>query len=172
MGNKKKVILRKIPDYDSSKIERIIGEGLNELGLTQKAHGRITIKPNVVMAYHSVAPSAFTRPEFLEGMVNALKKGKKEPSKIIIAEKCGPGVPTSRMFRRAGNKSLIKTQVWWYPYESSLLQMLDKSLIFFYHDRIKEKLLSFFSFIPFMPQIKVGSPLQNFIRRFPRMFKL
>lgn len=108
MGNREKVILRKIPDYDPSKIERIIGEGLNELGLTQKAQGRITIKPNVVMAHHSVAPSAFTRPEFLEGMVNALKKGKKEPSKIVIAEKCGTGVPTSRMFRRAGYKNLKK----------------------------------------------------------------
>jgi len=64
-----------------------------------------------------------------------------------------------------------RTQIWWYPYESSLFQLLDKSLTFFYHDRVKEKLRSFFSLIAFMPRIKKGSPLQNFIKSFPRMFK-
>lgn len=64
-----------------------------------------------------------------------------------------------------------RTQIWWYPYESSLFQLLDKSLTFFYHDRIKEKLRSFFSLIAFMPRIIKGSPLRNFIKSFPRMFK-
>jgi uncharacterized protein (DUF362 family) len=95
------VILRRAPAYDPAAIEKIIREGLEELDLSSRVKGRLTIKPNVVMAHPKVAPSAFTRPEFLEGLIRALKShaGVEE---ITVAEKCGAAIPTSRMFRRAG----------------------------------------------------------------------
>ena len=97
---KPKVILRRAPVYDPAAIEAVIRDGLKELGLDSQVRGRVTIKPNVVMAHAKVAPSAFTRPEFLEGLVRALQ-AVPAVEKITVAEKCGAAIPTSRMFRRA-----------------------------------------------------------------------
>jgi uncharacterized protein (DUF362 family) len=106
MKKKEKVIVREALDYDPEAIKKIIQEGLTEFGLSSKEKEKITIKPNVVMAHHKVAPSAFTRPEFLDGLLGALADGKKDKAKIVIAEKTGAGLPTSRMFRRAGYYNL------------------------------------------------------------------
>jgi len=95
------VILRRAPAYDPAAIEKIIREGLEELDLSSRVKGRLTIKPNVVMAHPKVTPSAFTRPEFLEGLIRALKSNA-GVEEITVAEKCGAAIPTSRMFRRAG----------------------------------------------------------------------
>jgi len=95
------VILRRASAYDPAAIEKIIREGLEELDLSSRVKGRLTIKPNVVMAHHRVTPSAFTRPEFLEGLIRALKSNA-GVEEITVAEKCGAAIPTSRMFRRAG----------------------------------------------------------------------
>jgi uncharacterized protein (DUF362 family) len=108
MRKKEKVIVRRAPDYNSDTIKKIIQEGLSEFGFSPKVKERITIKPNVVMAHHKVAPSAFTRPEFLDGLLGALTDGKKDNSKIVLAEKTGAGLPTTRMFRRAGYYNLKK----------------------------------------------------------------
>ncbi len=108
MKEKEKVIIRRVPDYSPETIKKVIQEGLDELGLASSVQGRVTIKPNVVMAHHQVAPSAYTRPEFLEGLLLAMIDGKSDELKITIAEKCGAGMPTSRMFRRAGYQKLKK----------------------------------------------------------------
>lgn len=100
--SREKVYLRAVPDYNPSRIKQVIREGLAEFGLTGGDHSRITIKPNVVMAHHKITPSAYTRPEFLDGLIQALNDDGNSPSNITIAEKCGAGIPTSRMFRRAG----------------------------------------------------------------------
>jgi len=106
---KPKVILRNCPDYDPAVIERIIREGLDELGLTGRVRGRVTIKPNIVMAHPKVAPSGYTRPEFMDGLLRAVESLPPSEHKITIVEKCGAGVPTSRMFRRAGYYRLRRT---------------------------------------------------------------
>ena len=98
---KEKVIIRRAAGYDPLMIQAVIKEGLKEFGLEDKARGRITIKPNVVMAHKKLAPSAFTRPEFLEALIGSLPHRTSTDSRITISEKCGAGIPTSRMFRRA-----------------------------------------------------------------------
>jgi uncharacterized protein (DUF362 family) len=108
MTKKDKVILRSVPEYDPSSIKNVILEGLRELGLEEKVRGRITIKPNVVMAHPKVTPSAYTRPEFLDGLLQALEEIRPDKTVITIAEKCGAAIPTSRMFRRAGYFRLAK----------------------------------------------------------------
>ncbi len=108
MRKKEKVIIRRSPDYNPEIIKKIVQEGLSEFGLSSKAKGKITIKPNVVMAHHKIAPSAFTRPEFIDGLLGALTDGKKDNPKIVLAEKTGAGIPTTRMFRRAGYYDLKK----------------------------------------------------------------
>ena len=67
--SREKVMLRAVPDYDPSRVKKVIREGLAEFGLAGSNRTRITVKPNVVMAHHKVTPSAFTRAEFLDGPV-------------------------------------------------------------------------------------------------------
>jgi len=108
MSKKAKVILRRADAYDPSAIAKIIGHGLDEFGLAPRIQGKITIKPNVVMAHHKVTPSAYTRPEFLDGLLTALEEKARGEAEISVAEKCGAAIPTSRMFRRAGYYRLRK----------------------------------------------------------------
>jgi uncharacterized protein (DUF362 family) len=108
MHSKKKVLIRKCSQYNPAVIANIIREGLEEFGLIPKIQGKITIKPNVVVAHTKIAPSAFTRHEFIDGLLQSLEKEKKDNPPITIAEKCGVGIPTSRMFRRAGYYKLKK----------------------------------------------------------------
>lgn len=108
MGRKERVLLRRAEAYDPAAIASIIKDGLAEFGLTGKVQGKVTIKPNVVMAHHKVAPSAYTRPEFLNGLLTALEEYAQPETSITVAEKCGAAIPTSRMFRRAGYYNLKK----------------------------------------------------------------
>jgi uncharacterized protein (DUF362 family) len=108
MSGREKVIIRRADEYDPAAIAKIIRDGLERLDLTGKVRGRITVKPNVVMAHHKVAPSAYTRPEFLDGLFTALEDLTPKDSAITVAEKCGAAIPTSRMFRRAGYYKLRK----------------------------------------------------------------
>ena len=62
-----------MPDYDPAKIAAVVREGIDELGLTARVRGRVTLKPNVVMAHNKIAPSAYTRPEFMDGVLRALR---------------------------------------------------------------------------------------------------
>ena len=106
MRDKEKVIIRKAPEYDPEIIKKIIQEGIKDFGLAPQIKGRITIKPNVVIAHPKIAPSAFTRAEFLDGLLGALDAEKKGELKIVMAEKTGAGLPTARMFRHAGYPKL------------------------------------------------------------------
>jgi uncharacterized protein (DUF362 family) len=108
MGRKERVILKRISDYNPEKIKAIITSGLKEFDLLNRIRGQVTIKPNLVLAHHKVAPSAFTRAEFMDGLLSALKQRESEIIKTTIAEKTGVGLPTSRMFRHAGYYSLKK----------------------------------------------------------------
>jgi len=102
------VILRKVDGYDSAVIQDVIAEGIQEFGIEERVKGKITIKPNVVMAHHKLAPSAFTRVEFLDGLIGAVSNLSGRNAEISLAEKTGFGLPTSRMFRRAGYGRLKK----------------------------------------------------------------
>lgn len=99
---KPKVILRRCPDYDPGRISRIVAQGLADFGLAPRIRGRVTIKPNVVFAHYKVAPSAFTRSEFMDGLLSALEAEAAPDTRFTIAEKCGAAIPTSRMLRHAG----------------------------------------------------------------------
>jgi len=108
MKEKPKVILRRADAYDPPALAEIIGAGLDEFGLGRRIRGKITIKPNVVMAHHKVTPSAYTRSEFLDGLLTALEERAEGRPEVRVAEKCGAAIPTSRMFRRAGYYRLRK----------------------------------------------------------------
>jgi len=108
MAREEKVLIRAIAFYNPETIRSVISDSLKEFDLKGRLQGRLTIKPNVVMAHHRIAPSAYTRPEFMSGLIEALTDEAKIPPAITIMEKCGAGIPTTRMFRRAGYFELKK----------------------------------------------------------------
>jgi uncharacterized protein (DUF362 family) len=96
---KPKVILRHCDAYDAERIRKIIREGLDELGL--KPDGRVLLKPNVV-ASGPLFENAYTRPEFVEGVIHALRDRAGEITELAVGERCGITVPTRFSFEGAG----------------------------------------------------------------------
>jgi len=101
-----KVILRHCADYDPERIRTIVREGLTELGL--RPHGRTLVKPNLVAA-GPLFPHAYTRAEFAEGVVRALKdRAEGTLTELAIGERCGITVPTRTTFDLSGYDALLK----------------------------------------------------------------
>ncbi len=100
------VIIRTCPDYDVQRIRTIVREGLNTLGLRPK--GRTLVKPNVV-ASGPMFPHAYTRPEFMQGVLQALRDvDDGEMTRLAVGERCGITVPTRYALKNAGYYSLKK----------------------------------------------------------------
>ena len=103
---KPKVILRSCRDYDPERIRTIIREGLEELGL--RPFGRTLVKPNLVAA-GPMFPYAYTRPEFGEGVLRALRDvGGASMTELAAGERCGITVPTRVAFRESGWDAMLK----------------------------------------------------------------
>ena len=103
---KQKVIIRKCADYDSDKIAGIVREGMEELGA--KPEGKILLKPNTVIAHPELFPHAFTRKEFLDGVIAATKSLAVNVHEIAVGERCGIVIPTRFSFKNAGYPDIIK----------------------------------------------------------------
>jgi uncharacterized protein (DUF362 family) len=103
---KHKVIIRKCPDYDADKIAGIVREGMEEL--EAKPEGNILLKPNTVIAHPEIFPHAFTRKEFLDGVIAATKSLAVNVREIAVGERCGIVIPTRFCFKNAGYPEIIK----------------------------------------------------------------
>jgi len=64
-----------------------------------------------------------------------------------------------------------KTQTWWYPYSTDFPKLLEKSLVFFHHHRRRKKIKSLFSLLRYSSTIQAGSPIFNFIKNLPKIFR-
>ncbi len=64
-----------------------------------------------------------------------------------------------------------KKALWWFPYDKTLNKMLDKALVLFHHSRFSARIKALFSLLPSLVRIQQGSPLRNFIKSLPRLFK-
>jgi len=106
MSARPKVIIRRCPDYDADRIHRIIHDALVELDL--RPTGRTLVKPNVV-ASGKQFPNAYTRPEFVEGVLRALKdRAGSDVTEIAVGERCGITVPTRFSFNEAGYYDMVE----------------------------------------------------------------
>ena len=93
-------------DYDAERVERLAGEALDEMSL--RPFGRVLVKPNCV-ASGEMFPHAYTRPEFLEGVLRALKsRSDHHVEELAVGERCGITVPTRYSFKEAGYYSMTK----------------------------------------------------------------
>ena len=101
-----KVIIRRCGEYDPEKIRRIVRDALDELEL--EPFGRTLVKPNLVAA-GPMFPYAFTRPEFGEGVLRALRDvGGNEMTELAAGERCGITVPSRVAFRDSGWDAMLK----------------------------------------------------------------
>jgi uncharacterized protein (DUF362 family) len=101
-----RVILRHCDAYDAERIRAIVGEGLATLGLEPR--GRTLVKPNLVAA-GEYFPHAYTRPEFAEGVLRALKdRDRGAVTELAIGERCGITIPTRMVFRESGYDAMLE----------------------------------------------------------------
>ncbi len=106
MEKKPKVLIMRCNEYDPGKIAGIVKEGMQELGVTPS--GKILLKPNVVLAHPEVFPHAFTRKEFLDGVLAATKELAQDVKEISVGERSGITIPTRYNFKHAGYLEVIK----------------------------------------------------------------
>ena len=101
-----RVIIRRCDDYDPDRIEGIVREGMEQLGV--KPSGRVLLKPNVVIAHPEMFAHAFTRSEFLDGALAAVKSVSGNIEELGVGERSGITIPTRFCFSQAGYPSVIK----------------------------------------------------------------
>jgi uncharacterized protein (DUF362 family) len=100
------VIIRHCDAYNPDVIRRIVGDGLDHLGL--RPFGRTLIKPNVVAA-GARFPHAYTRAEFIEGVALALReKARADLTEIAVGERSGITMPTRFTFDQAGYDKMAR----------------------------------------------------------------
>lgn len=105
-----RVIIRHCDEYEPQRIRNIIREGLEELDL--RPQGRTLLKPNIVMAGEEFM-HAFTRPEFVEGVLLGLQDrdaSAKKMTELAVGERCGITVPTRYVFEHSGMEEMVKRQ--------------------------------------------------------------
>jgi uncharacterized protein (DUF362 family) len=100
----RKVLLRRCETYDASVIQKIVEEGIEELG--ERPAGKILIKPNVVFSTPLVQ-SACTHTSVIEAIVNVLRKIDAR-SELCIGESGGMAIPTRLFFHHAGYSRMAK----------------------------------------------------------------
>ncbi len=106
LDQKYKVLIMRCDAYDPDRITGIIKDGMEELGVTPS--GRILLKPNVVLAHPRFFPNAYTRGEFLDGVVEAVKSRAAFAKEIAVGERSGITIPTRFNFKNAGYGEVIK----------------------------------------------------------------
>ena len=106
MENKHKVLIMRCEEYDAQKIAGIVKAGMDELGVTPS--GKILLKPNVVLAHPEVFPHAFTRSEFLDGVISATRETARDAEEIAVGERSGITIATRYNFKQAGYPEVIK----------------------------------------------------------------
>ncbi len=104
--NKAQVILRDCREYDPDRIAGLIGEGMDALGV--RPRGRTLVKPNTVIAHRRYYPHAFTRAEFLEGLLLALQRRGEGMDDLVVGERCGITIPTRYVFAEAGYLPVLR----------------------------------------------------------------
>ncbi len=99
------VIIRQCDVYDRDKLQKIIREGIEELGI--RPTGKILIKPNIVTANKDYIHHSYTEPAMIDAMVGCLRKDFHQ-DKITVGESAGIGMPSRLFFAESGMRDLTK----------------------------------------------------------------
>lgn len=109
MGKPHKVLIMRCDTYDPARIAHIVETGMAALDV--RPEGRILLKPNVVIAHPEVFPHAFTRKEFLDGVISATQTRARNPREIAVRERSGITLPTRWTFKNAGYPEIQKHRI-------------------------------------------------------------
>ena len=102
-----RVVLSHCDAYDPDRIRQLIRAGMQELGL--RPTGRTLVKPNLVIALRGVFDHAFTRPEFIDGLLGALRdRSEGGMTDLTVGERGGITMPTRMIFSQAGYKPVVR----------------------------------------------------------------
>jgi uncharacterized protein (DUF362 family) len=104
-----RVFLFHCDTYDAEKIRPIVRAAME--GLDLRPSGRTLVKPNLVCAGEPFA-HAYTRPEVVEGVLNALKdredKANAPMTELAVGERCAITIPTRMVFKEAGYEPMLE----------------------------------------------------------------
>ena len=102
-----RVIVKQCETYDRNLIQRIVKEGMDQLGY--RPSGNVFVKPNVVFAYKTdkLGRHAFTHPDVVGASLNALSQSS-GIHRIDMGENAAVGNPTRLCFKHAGYYDMIK----------------------------------------------------------------
>lgn len=100
-----RVIVRRCEHYDVDRIEGIVREGIQDLGV--RPQGRVLVKPNVVFAHKRYARHAYTHPDMLEAMFRVLG-GHPAVEHVTLGERCAVTIPTRYLFSVNGYAKLAR----------------------------------------------------------------
>ncbi len=103
---KQKVLIMRCSEYDPARIASIVREGMEELEV--RPHGKVLLKPNVVLAHPEVFPHAHTRREFLEGVITAVRERAPDLDELAVGERSGITIPTRFCFDNAGYPPVLR----------------------------------------------------------------
>jgi len=96
-----------VEGYDVARIREVVSRSMREMGL--RPRGRVIVKPNAVIAHPDLFPHAFTRAEFLDGVIGALELADAgETVSIAVGERCGITIPTRFAFANAGYPPVLE----------------------------------------------------------------
>lgn len=102
------IIIEDCPDYNVDRIEMLARQALERLDL--RPFGRTLVKPNCVVSGPHF-PHSHTRPEFLEGILKALRARVDQPlTELAVGERCGITIPTRQSFDGAGYYPVFSRQ--------------------------------------------------------------
>jgi uncharacterized protein (DUF362 family) len=101
-----KVILRNCDSYDPHRIKTILLEGIDLLGVRPK--GYTLVKPNLVMPHPHHFSGCYTRPEFMDGLLEALQERGENISALAVGERSGITIPSRYAFAEAGYPAVLR----------------------------------------------------------------
>jgi uncharacterized protein (DUF362 family) len=103
---RQQVILRHCDEYDPKRIATILAEGMEALDI--RPHGRVLVKPNLVLPQPRFFPHCFTRPEFMDGLLHAVKARGVHLSDLSVGERSGLSIPSRMAFAQAGYLPVLR----------------------------------------------------------------
>ena len=103
---KPKVILKHCPAYDPQRIQAILLEGMDTLGV--RPQGRTLIKPNLVLPHARYFKGCFTRPEFMDGLLGAIQERGDKITRLAVGERSAITIPSRYAFSEAGYPQVLR----------------------------------------------------------------
>jgi uncharacterized protein (DUF362 family) len=103
---KPSVILRHCDEYDPERIATILSEGMEALDV--RPQGRVLVKPNLVLPHARFFPHCFTRSEFMDGLLQAVRARGEEVDDLVVGERSGLSIPSRKAFSLAGYLPVLR----------------------------------------------------------------